>query len=112
MKTEDINWSKVVSYILNNLHYTQAELGELCGGQSQQCVSQWKQGATTPSPDKQNVLIEMLEEKGLKIDLFSTKADERVLELIELYKMMSAEEQTELMEYARAKELECWCPVI
>ena len=112
----DTNWSEAVSFILNELFFGQCELAKRCGA-SQQSVQQWKNKTCCPRTEKQQILTDILREAGVSMEKFNATADKPItdaglIELIDTYKQMTVEKQTELMEFARERALEWWCPMI
>jgi len=103
-----MNWSKLVTYILEDLFYSQKELAELCNV-TQQSISNWKMRVRSPGPYAKRKLTEIAESNGIRLSVFrkyedpvrEVNKDGVLFELIEIYNELAPEGLDTLMEFAR-----------
>ena len=102
-----INWSKLVTYILEDLFFSQKELAELCNV-TQQSISNWKMQVRSPGPYAKRKLTEIAEANGLKLSVFrkyedpvrEMNKDSALFELIEIYNELPPGALDTLIEFA------------
>jgi transcriptional regulator with XRE-family HTH domain len=97
-----------VTYILEDLFFSQKELAELCNV-TQQSISNWKMQVRSPGPYAKRKLTEIAEANGLKLSAFrkyedpvrDMNKDGALFELIEIYNELPPDSLDLLMEFAR-----------
>jgi transcriptional regulator with XRE-family HTH domain len=103
-----INWSQVVTFILDNLFFSQKELAEHCNV-TQQSISNWKMKVRTPGPYAKRKLTEIASNAGASMTSFKmgykpqdqTSPDVVLQELINLYNELPLKEKEFVLEFTR-----------
>ena len=103
-----INWSQVVTFILEELFLSQKELAETCNV-TQQSISNWKMKVRFPGPYAKRKLVEIIGNSGASMMSFKigykpkdqTSPDVALQELINIYNELALKEKEFLLEFAR-----------
>lgn len=103
-----IDWSQLVTFILEELFFSQKELAEHCNV-TQQSISNWKMKVRSPGPYAKRKLTEIAENSGIRLSSFkigydpatATTPDVALQELIEIYNSLPLQARDTLLEFAR-----------
>ena len=103
-----IDWSQLVTFILEELFFSQKELAEHCNV-TQQSISNWKMKVRSPGPYAKRKLTEIAENSGIRLASFKTGYDANgsktpdvaLQELTEIYHSLPVQAKDTLLEFAR-----------
>ena len=103
-----IDWSQLVTFILDELFFSQKELAEHCNV-TQQSISNWKMKVRSPGPYAKRKLTEIASNAGIRLSSFKVGFDPAVKEtvdvgldeLIEIYNELPIQARDTLLEFAR-----------
>lgn len=103
-----IDWSQLVTFILEELFFSQKELSEHCNV-TQQSISNWKMKVRSPGPYAKRKLTEIAEKNGIRLASFkvgfdpsnSKSPDVALQELIDIYDSLPVQARDTLLEFAR-----------
>jgi transcriptional regulator with XRE-family HTH domain len=103
-----MDWSQVVTFILDELFFSQKELADKCNV-TQQSISNWKQKVRSPGPYPKRRLCEILGNGGARASSFKGGNDPNVKktpdlalqELIDTYNELPLQSREFLVELAR-----------
>jgi transcriptional regulator with XRE-family HTH domain len=103
-----VDWSQLVTFILDELFFSQKELAEHCNV-TQQSISNWKMKVRSPGPYAKRKLTEIASNGGIRLSSFKvgydssgqTSPDVALQELIEIYNELPLQARDSLLEFAR-----------